>query len=107
MISQPAGLITRDMENSYLAFDPGEEARINSLLGYSMTYRVATGPREGQKVFTLQTIPAEPEPGREDVAESSGLLRASCPSPFGPAFGCSKSSRRFCLTACRVVGKGH
>jgi hypothetical protein len=68
-----AGLITRDMENAYLAFDPSEEAPINSLLGHSITYRVATGPREGQKVFTLQTLPADPEPGRRDVAESSGF----------------------------------
>jgi hypothetical protein len=50
-----SGLITRDIENAYLAFDPGEEATINGLLGASITYRIATGPREGQKVFTLQT----------------------------------------------------
>jgi catechol 2,3-dioxygenase-like lactoylglutathione lyase family enzyme len=48
-----AGLITRDLENAYLAFDPSEEAPINTLLGHSITYRIATGPREGQKVFTL------------------------------------------------------
>jgi hypothetical protein len=68
-----SGLITRDIENAYLAFDPGEEAPINSLLGASITYRIATGPREGQKVFTLQTIPAEPETPRREVAESSGF----------------------------------
>src|SRR5690606_19531942 len=50
-----SGLITRDIEDAYLAFDPGEEAPINALLGASITYRIATGPREGQKVFTLQT----------------------------------------------------
>jgi hypothetical protein len=68
-----SGLITRDIENAYLAFDPGEEAPINSLLGASITYRIATGPREGQKVFTLQTLPAEPEGTRREVAESSGF----------------------------------
>ena len=66
-----SGLITRDIENAYLAFDPGEEAPINALLGHSITYRIATGSREGQKVFTLQTLPAEPDAPRE-VAESSG-----------------------------------
>jgi ribosomal protein S27E len=144
-----SGHITRDMENAYLAFDPGEEAPILGLLGSSITYRIATGPREGQKVFTLQTLPAEPDAPRPEVAESSGfslhagisakalqrnkierlaryvsrppvaterlsltpggnvcyalktpyrdgtthmmLLRASCPPPFGPAFGCPKS----------------
>jgi len=68
-----SGLITRDIENAYLAFDPGEEAPINALLGHSITYRIATGPREGQKVFTLQTLPAEPEASRREAAESSGF----------------------------------
>jgi hypothetical protein len=68
-----SGLITRDIENAYLAFDPGEEAPINALLGASITYRIATGPREGQKVFTLQTLPAEPEGSRRKAAESSGF----------------------------------
>jgi len=59
-----SGLITRDIENAYLAFDPGEEVPINALLGASITYRIATGPLEGQKAFTLQTLPAEPEAPR-------------------------------------------
>ena len=67
-----AGLITRDIENAYRAFDPGEEAPIHALLGASITYRIATGPREGQ-VFTLRTLPAEPEAPRREVAESSGF----------------------------------
>lgn len=68
-----AGLITRDIENAYLALDPSEEAPINGLLGASITYRIATGPREGQKVFTLQTLPAGPDVPRREVAESSGF----------------------------------
>ena len=68
-----SGLITRDIENAYLSFDPAEEAPINGLLGSSITYRIATGPREGQKVFTLQTLPAEPEASRREAAESSGF----------------------------------
>src|SRR5690606_12947667 len=50
---------------------PGSTAP--ALLGASITYRIATGPREGQKVFTLQTLPAEPEVPRREVAESSGF----------------------------------
>jgi hypothetical protein len=65
-----SGLITRDIENAYLAFDPGKEASINGLLGASITYRIAAGPREGQKVLTLQTFPAEPDGPRREVAES-------------------------------------
>jgi len=68
-----AGLITRDIENAYLAFDPAEESPMHGLLGSSITYRIATGPREGQKVFTLQTLPPEPDTPRSAVAESSGF----------------------------------
>ncbi len=68
-----SGLITRDIENAYLAFDLSEEAPIHGLLGASITHRIATGPREGQKVFTLQTIPASPEGAHRDVAEGSGF----------------------------------
>lgn len=66
-------LITRDIEHAYLAFDPGEEPPLHGLMGHSITYRIATGPREGEKVFTLQTVPPSPEAPRRDVAESSGF----------------------------------
>jgi hypothetical protein len=59
--SSAQGLVTHDIDNAYLAFDPGEEPPIHALLGSSIAYRIAPGPREGQKTFTLQTLPAEPE----------------------------------------------
>jgi hypothetical protein len=67
------GLITRDIEHAYLAFDPAEESPMHGLLGSSITCRIATGPREGQKVFTLQTLPPEPDTPRSAIAESSGF----------------------------------
>jgi hypothetical protein len=33
-----------------------------SLIGHSVTYRIATGPRQGRKVLTLQSLPAIDEP---------------------------------------------
>jgi hypothetical protein len=39
-------------------------------------HRVATGPREGQKVFMRQTIPAEPEVPRREVVEKLRLVAA-------------------------------
>jgi len=46
---------------------------MHSLLGSSITCLIATGPREGQKVFTLQTLSAEPDAPRREVTESSGF----------------------------------
>ena len=36
-------------------------------LAHSITYRVALGPRSGQKVFTLQSVPAGPEGEQKKV----------------------------------------
>ncbi len=54
----------QDLEFSGFYATNGELATdtpINSMFGASITYRISTGSREGQKVFTLQTLPAESE----------------------------------------------
>lgn len=45
-------------ENSYRAVDGMEEGPLNQIHGHSITYRIAVGPQQGRKVFTLQTLPA-------------------------------------------------
>ncbi len=62
------GLLERDEENSYLSEDTLDEDPMNSLLGHSITYRIAVGPHTGRKVFSLQTLPSTDEPGKEKVA---------------------------------------
>ncbi|VAW82460.1 Mobile element protein [hydrothermal vent metagenome] len=52
------GLLERDAENSYLAGDAEDDGLLNQLLEHSITYRIAVGPQQGCKVFTLQTLPA-------------------------------------------------
>jgi hypothetical protein len=47
--------VERDMENAWLTSVP-EPAPLDDLLGHSITYRIAVGPRAGQKLFTLQTV---------------------------------------------------
>lgn len=51
------GLLERDVENSYLVFEQQEEDAMQQLFGHSITYRIAIGPHQGRKVFTLQTLP--------------------------------------------------
>jgi len=47
---------------------------MDDLIGHSITYRVAMGPRAGQKMFTLQTVPAEPpEEQKKGVAQAAGF----------------------------------
>jgi hypothetical protein len=54
------GLIERDIENAWLA-STGESGPLDDLIGHCITYRIAVGPRAGQKLFTLQTLPAREE----------------------------------------------
>jgi hypothetical protein len=46
---------------------------IDDLLGHSIAYRVAVGPRAGQKVFSLQTVPAREDELRNGVAQYAGF----------------------------------
>ena len=73
------GLLERDVENSYLAGEAVEAGPMDQLLGSSITYRIAVGPQQGRKVFTLQTLPACDEPFDDGVGKVAGfsLARAS------------------------------
>ena len=62
----------RDLENAWLSADT-EAGPLDDLLGHSITYRIAVGPRAGQKLFTLQTVPPRPQ-GLE--GEPNGAARA-------------------------------
>jgi hypothetical protein len=66
------GLVERDLENEWLARDT-EAGPLDDLLGRSITYRIAVGPRAGQKLFTLQTAAPRPQ-GPE--GEPNGAARA-------------------------------
>lgn len=67
------GLLERDVENSYLAGDVFEGGPLEQLLGSSITYRIAVGPQQGRKVFTLQTLPACAEPFDDGVGQVAGF----------------------------------
>ena len=53
------GVLERDAENTWLTLEEEEGDVLTQLQGASVTYRIATGPQQGRKVFTLQTLPGE------------------------------------------------
>ena len=65
-------MLERDAENSYLAADALEAGPMEQLLGSSITYRIAIGPQQGRKVFTLQTLSACEEPFDAGVGKVAG-----------------------------------
>ncbi len=42
-------------------------------IGVSIYYRIAVGPQQGRKVFTLQTLPAGDEPFGDSGGQVAGL----------------------------------
>jgi len=69
------GLVERDMENAWLTTD-GPGGPLDDLIGHSITYRIAVGPRAGQKLFTLQTLSANAIPEAEQQGDHRGAVRA-------------------------------
>lgn len=68
------GVLERDEENSYLQLEGMDEDPIQQLIGWSVIYRIAVGPQQGRKVFTLQTLPAVEEDDRYvQVAKEAGF----------------------------------
>jgi ribosomal protein S27E len=53
---EKVGLVQRDMENSYLNLPIDDEDTLLQLQGASVSYRIAMGPQQGQKVFTLYNV---------------------------------------------------
>lgn len=70
------GLLVRDAENGYLSAGPGAEDGLAALVGHSITYRIAVGPNEGRKAFTLQTLAPADAP-----ASSPRTVRCARPLP--------------------------
>jgi len=66
-------LLERDAEYSYLALDRSDEDPMDQLRGHSITYRIAVGPQQGRKVFTLQTLPGIEEPFSGSAGQAAGF----------------------------------
>ena len=56
-----------------LAVDTPDGTGFDDLLGHSITYRVALGPHQGRKAFTLQTVPAAPDTSDGKLARAAGF----------------------------------
>ncbi len=96
------GLVERDMENAWLAGD-GEAGPLDDLIGPSITYRIAVGPRAGQKLFTLQTVPAREEAG-EQQGEHRGVASAGG-SSLHAGIGIAPGQRQKLERLCRYVSR--
>jgi len=69
------GFLERHDQSSYLALENSEDEAMQQLYGHSITYRIAIGPQQGRKVFTLQSLLPieEPKVGSSRVANAAGF----------------------------------
>ena len=68
------GLIERDAESAWLSGEVAPGGSLDELIGHCITWRIAVGPRAGQKVFTLQTVAAQGEgEGHRGAAQAGGF----------------------------------
>ena len=89
-------LLVRDLENSLLAVDTPDGAGFDDLLGHSMTYRVALGPHQGRKAFTLQTPPAATD-------ALDGKLGRAARSSLHAGVACEADEREKLERRCRTI----
>lgn len=68
------GIVERDIENAWLSTD-AEPGPLDDLIDHSITYRIAVGPRAGQKLFRLQALSAM-ELGNDQQGDHRGAARA-------------------------------
>jgi hypothetical protein len=68
------GLLAGDFENSFLTSHPVEISGFDDLLGHSIIYRVALGPHQGRKAFTLRHGTGSDRRHRRQVSESGRVL---------------------------------
>ena len=67
------GLLESDAENCYLTGDAADDDSMAHLHGHSITYRIAVGPHQGRKGFTLQTFPACDPDDPDTVGKTAGF----------------------------------
>ena len=88
-------------EDSYLTSDTVDEDPMQSLVGHSITYRIAVGPHAGRKVFRLQSLPACDEPDAGKVAGFS--LHAGVAAKADERKKLERLCRYIALQGCRVL----
>ena len=57
----------------YVAGDAVDDESMAHLQGHAITYRIAVGPQQGRKVFTLKTLPACDPDDPDTVGRTAGI----------------------------------
>ncbi|MDA0791563.1 MAG: hypothetical protein O2780_19175 [Proteobacteria bacterium] len=71
---EKTGYLVRDAQSAYLDLQTDAEDAMATIVGASISYRLAFGPNAGKKALTLQTLPTgDTEDQRSLVTKQSGF----------------------------------
>ena len=76
------GFLIEEQDRTYLA-EADRESALLPLQAASCTYRIALGPRAGQKVLSLQSVPSADRPIRPGAVYQTPRLQPSCGGALG------------------------
>jgi len=93
---EKGGYLVRDEESAYLDFQDDNEDAMASIVGASISYRLAFGPHAGRKALTLQTIPAVTEYQFSQVSKQAGFS-------LHAGVSCKAGQRRKLERLCRYI----
>ena len=84
-----SGYLYRDAESEYLDLVPEEDDAMHSIIGASVTYRLAFGPIAGREALTLQAIPTS-----DNKAKSSELVSKQSGFSLHAGVACKSNQRK-------------
>ena len=95
---EQAGYLYRDAESEYLDLTPEEDDAMHSIIGASVTYRLAFGPNAGRKALTLRAVPAS-----DHRAKSSELVSKQAGFSLHAGVACRSNQRKKLERLCRYI----
>ena len=93
-----AGYLYRDAETEYLDLVPEEDDAMHSIIGASITYRLAFGPNAGKKALTLKAVPVS-----DTRAKSSELVSKQGGFSMHAGVACKSNQRQKLERLCRYI----
>lgn len=95
---EKAGYLVRDAESEYLDLLPDEDDAMTTIVGASITYRLAFGPNAGRKALTLQTVPV-----KDDRHKAGELVSRQGGFSLHAGVACKSHQRKKLERLCRYI----
>ncbi|NRB42392.1 MAG: transposase [Pseudomonadales bacterium] len=96
---EKTGYLEKDVEQPFLNLEETDDSGMQQIQGSAITYRIAVGPLQGRKTFTLQTIPAIVEENYSAAVKVNGFS-------LHAGVVCLAKERKKLERLCRYISRG-